>query len=84
MIVIHREELHSLTAHVKKLEDTVTPLVNLPLTVNNLKEVVEERTNEQLRETLIFKNIPEIENEKWEDTRKILAEIISNNINTIS
>ena len=63
----HQDELQSLNARLKKLEDTVTPPENLPLTVDNMLEVIEERTNRQLRETLVFKNILEIDNEKWED-----------------
>ena len=33
-----------------------------------LEENVEDRTNRQLRKTLVFHNIPEIESETWEQT----------------
>ena len=46
---------------------------------------MEERTNRQLRETVIFKNIPEeLANERWEDTKNLLAKTISETCETIS
>ena len=38
---------------------------------------MEDRTNRQMRETLIFKNIPEETEESYDDTREVLATIIS-------
>ena len=43
-----------------------------------LEEHVEDRTNRQLRKTLVFHNIPEIESETWEQTEKLVAEAIAN------
>ena len=43
-----------------------------------LEENVEDRTNRQLRKTLVFHNIPEIESETWEQTEKLVAEAIAN------
>ena len=45
--------------------------------VKQLREEIEERTNRQLRETLIFKNIPENGKETYEQTRELLADLIS-------
>ena len=71
-------ELKTITDRVKKVEDKVGPLENLPNIIQTLKEEAEDRTNRQLRETLIFKNIPEeLEKESWEDTKRLLATIIS-------
>ena len=73
-----KAELKTLTDRVKKVEDKVGPLENLPNIVQTLKEEGEDRTNRQLRETLIFKNIPEeLEKESWEDTKRLLATTIS-------
>ena len=80
----HAADLQALTERVKKIEDKVGPLENLPDMVDELRELTEERTNRQLRETLIFKNIPEVENEKWEDTKELLAKTISETCETIS
>ena len=42
-----------------------------------LEERVEERTNRSLRQTMVFKGIPEVPREKWSDTTKILAQKIA-------
>ena len=42
-----------------------------------LEEKLEDRTNLQLRQTIVIKGIPEKANEKWADTRNILAKSIS-------
>ena len=82
--VAHARELQILSDRIKNIEEKVGPLENIPETVQQLKEVVEERTNRQLRETLIFKNIEEKENEKWEDTKILLAKLISETCQNIS
>ena len=76
-IVTHAQVFQVHSDRVKNIEEKMGPLENIPNVVEQLKEVVEERTNRQLRETLIFKNIDEQENEKWEDTKIILAKLIS-------
>ena len=45
--------------------------------VSNLEESLEDKTNRQLRKTLIFSNIPEQPNESWDETRELLAKKIS-------
>ena len=42
-----------------------------------LEEKLEDRTNRQLRQTIVVKGLPEKENEKWSDTRHILAKHVS-------
>ena len=42
-----------------------------------LEEKLEDRTNRQLRQTIVVKGIPEKENEKWTDTRNLLAKHVS-------
>ena len=42
-----------------------------------LKEMLEDRTNRQLRQTVVIKGLPEKDGEKWSDTRNTLAKHIS-------
>ena len=77
-------ELKTITDRILKIEDKVGPLENLPKMVQEMQETIEERTNRQLRETLIFKNIPEEPKETWEKTKALLATNISGNYKTIS
>ena len=46
--------------------------------IKNLEELVEERTNRQLRNTLIFKGIPEKHRESWQQSEDLLVEAIEN------
>ena len=48
-----------------------------PEKLRELEERVEERTNRSLRQTMVFKGIPEVANEKWSDTTNILAKKIA-------
>ena len=48
---------------------TTVPLENVQEKFQQLQENVEDRTNWQMRETLIFKNIPEETEESYDDTR---------------
>ena len=54
------------------------------ITVEDLRETnerVEERTNRQLRKTLVFRGIPEQEQEKsWKETENILAKRIADTL----
>ena len=45
--------------------------------VKALEERFEDRTNRQLRKTLVFNNIPETEQESLEDTEKLVANAIA-------
>ena len=54
----------------KKLESKSTQMIEI-------EERLEERTNRQLRKTLIFKNIPESDNEKWEKTQRTISLMLS-------
>ena len=46
-----------------------------------LEEKVEDRTNRQLRKTIVVKGLPEKPNEKWSDTRNLLAKHIAKSYN---
>ena len=45
--------------------------------IDNLSELIEERTNRQLRQTLVIKGLPEKTNESWDKTTSLLAESFS-------
>ena len=45
--------------------------------IRQLEEHVEDRTNRQLRKTLVFHNIPEEPQESWAQTEKRVAEVIA-------
>ena len=63
------KEILSLKQEIDKLKD-------VPSHINQLEERIEERTNRQLRKTLVFRGIPEKSDETWEDTRNLLAKSI--------
>ena len=70
---------------VERLELTVSALVESNKTqakqIRKLTDLLEERTNRQLRGTLVFKGIPELPYEKsWEDTKSVLAEAVANTV----
>ena len=71
---------------IKDLEDKLETMNNVPEEIKQLAENVEDRTNRQLRETLIFKNIPEEPGatEDYKDTKELLAATISDNCDGIS
>ena len=78
LLISQSDELKTATSYNNSLSDQI--MAN----VQKLEERVEERTNRQMRKTLVFKGISEINNEKWEDTREILAETISKNVKGFS
>ena len=93
--LIVREKFEALTKRVAELEEKlaaladipnkVRPLENLPGKVDLLAENVEDRTNRQLRETLVFKNIPEEERDSsYKETKELLARVINQNCPEIS
>ena len=49
----------------------------IPDKVSELEERLEERTNRQLRQTLVFRGIKENDKETWADTKQILSDIIA-------
>ena len=50
-----------------------------------IEELVEARTNRQLRKTLVFRNIREEQSEKsWEDTDNVLASAIADSLNEVN
>jgi hypothetical protein len=76
------DQLKVLTDKIDILERKVKTLEGLPEKVNSLTELTEERTNRQLRETLVFKNVPEInDDETYAETKEVLAKLISEHCN---
>ena len=78
------EKIVGLTERVAELEEKLSTLENAPKQIDQLAEAIESRTNRQLRETLVFKNIPEEEPEvsggllaQYTETKKLLATVIS-------
>ena len=70
---------------VERLESTVGVLVETnklqASQIHKLTNQLEERTNRQLRSTLVFKGIPEPPHEKfWEDTKTVLTEAVVNTV----
>ena len=74
------EELEAKLAKLEGLPNKIGPLESIPSKVDLLAEKVEDRTNRQLRETLVFKNIPEEERDaSYKETKELLATVISRN-----
>ena len=79
LIENYTQTIESLTARIETLENLLTKLQNQPKSeveqndnitdrVRAVEELVEERTNRQLRKTLVIRGIPEQQHEKWSDT----------------
>ena len=83
------EEIHTINANqvieIAQLKHENTLMKNQISTqalstqniIGELEERVEERTNRSLRQTMTFRGIKEIPNEKWSDTKRILAESLA-------
>ena len=54
-------------------------ITNVSKKVQEIEERLEERTNRQLRQTLIIRGIQEVPNETWDDTKDLVAKAISKN-----
>ena len=81
-----KKTIEALTKRVVDLEEKVLALANVTTDIDDLVENVESRTNRQLRETLVFKNVPETEDDAsdYDDTKKLLAEIISTHCDDVT
>ena len=77
--VIHR--LSQVESQLQRLQvELPEEIRQLRLENNKLKEELENRTNRQLRRTLIFKNIPETkDDESYSEVKELLAQTISSN-----
>ena len=87
-INVLKDENITLVSRIDELEVKLQNLENSqnehkcidPETGNKIKELenlVEERTNRQMRQTLVFKGIPEKKQESWKDTKYIVASTIA-------
>ena len=81
------KKFKDLTDRIATLEKKIELLVNVPTEMDRMAENIEDRTNRQLRETLVIKNVPEIGEENtnnstrnYQATKKILAELISRHL----
>ena len=71
-------EIQNLKDRISNLEAKLVLLDSLPDRVKKLTEVTEERTNRQLRETLVFHNVAELhDQESYAETKDLLAKLIS-------
>ena len=78
-------KIDDISSKVDDISTKVEPLEVIPNRVNQLAELVEDRTNRQLRETLVFKNVPEEEGEQsYDDTKELLARLINEHCNEFS
>ena len=74
-----------LEKRIEELEGKLRALEDVPKEIKQLGEDLESRTNRQLRETLVFHNIPEnAGGEEYSDTKKLLATTISQHCDDIS
>ena len=78
------EQLSKIDDLTQKLETLVPDQMNLDNSimskkVHELEERVEDRTNRQLRQTLILRGVREQREESWNDTKDLVAKVISEN-----
>ena len=80
------QKIGELLKRIEDLEAKVKALDDVPKDIKQLSEDIESRTNRQLRETLVFKNIPETagRDESYKDTKDLLATTISETCDGIS
>ena len=74
------QKFDELLKRIEDLEEKLKALDDVPKDIKQLSEDIESRTNRQLRETLVFKNIPEtpgVDKESYKDTKDLLATTIS-------
>ena len=88
------ETIKKLTDRISSLENTVSALSKPSdgvvvdgvdgvdgatlARVKNIEEIIEERTNRQLRKTLVVRGIPETETDKsWQETERLLCDKIA-------
>ena len=75
----------ALEKRIEELEGKLRALEDIPKGIKQLEEDIENRTNRQLRETLVFRNVPEkVGGEDYHDTKKLLATAISENVNGVT
>ena len=87
-----QDTVKALTDRLSSVEDTLTQLTaekdqenpsqefpsGIQVRVKDVEELIEERTNRQLRKTLVIKGIPEGDDERsWHDTEVRLAKIFA-------
>ena len=82
---IARAKFEEMAKKIADLEEKVAVLDNVQDEIDHLAEKVEDRTNRQLRETLIFKNIPEDgDEESYQQSKELIATTISTHCEDIT
>ena len=75
-------DLEEKLAALQTIPNKIVTLEKLPERIVQLAENIKDRTNRQLRETLVFKNIPEMEQHpSYKETKQLLANVIDNEQN---
>ncbi len=79
------DEIELLKDRVALLERQQQQQQAIPAEIDALKEAGEERTNRQLRKTIIFRNVNEVsDDESYADTKELLAKLISDNCEDVA
>ena len=76
-----KQEVTAVQATNAELVNAKTHKIRWILIGKQLEEKVEDRTNRQLRNTILVKGLLEKPNEKWSDTRNLLARHIPKSYN---
>ena len=77
-ITVTEEKIEQLT---NSLSNNEILIGKLERKICDLEEIVDEQINRNLRNNIIVKDIPEVEDEKWSDTKDIVATSFSNILN---
>ena len=91
VIESHTKTIEALTSRIEALEGLLAKFQEQQSNaikdagekerVRALEEKVEERTNRQLRKTLVIRGVPEQQNERWGETDAILSSVIAKTLN---
>ena len=79
VVIKQQDEIEQLRCTNANLTEQIPASVSENITerLAEVEELVEERTNRQMRETLVFRGLEEQPRETWSDTKHSLSEIIS-------
>ena len=77
-----KSQLDALCQKFETFEQELSASTNTQLfnKINDIEERIEQRTNRQLRQTIIISGVRENKNETWDETRELVAETISKNL----
>ena len=75
-----RAQLDEVNKQIAVGDAQISSSSELASKLDEIEERVEDRTNRQLRQTLVIRGLKEKNNESWEDTTESVAELISNKL----